>query len=208
MEGGIINIKQLFFIALLLLIVFSASAVSATNETVATDLPEESNNVTVDNASVIEIGNNSDTDQFDYANLNGISDDSEEIPQLNVALKSADESSTVPYIDISFAYKDYSVDINNKNYYFSINQDFKNNSIVHYNDAKLLNFATFPKKNGLFLDVNFLNMSHNDVELFAPDNFITYILNLFWSFFSHYSNFFLIIIYSVMNNSQCIKQTV
>lgn len=183
MESGRINIKQLFFIALLLLIVFSASAVSATNETVATDLPEVSNNVTVDNTSVIDVWNNSDIGQIDNANSNGIPDDSEEIPQLNVALKSADENSTVPYIDISFDYKDYSVDINNKNYYFSINQDFKNNSIVHYNDVKLLNLAAFSKKNGLFLDVNFLNMSNNDVELFAPDNFISYILNLFWSFF-------------------------
>lgn len=175
-----ISIKQFSFIVLIILIVFSVSAVSATNETVANDSVDTNvslENVTADNSTEEPV--TADSGDSNNTAFGGIID---ELPKLEVAFESDDESSDNPYIDISLDYQDYSLNINNKNYFFTFNQDFKNNSLANPNGNKLLNLAAFSKKNGLFLNVNFLNVSNNDIELYNPTNIFAYVWDLIWSF--------------------------
>lgn len=89
------------------------------------------------------------------------------------------------FIDFSLNFEDYSLNINNRNFFFTLNQSFKNSSNNHLNeDNNIIDVITSIKNNNLFLNVNFLNLSNQTIELYSSENFLNNLLNMILSFFS------------------------
>ena len=183
---------QHFCIILSILIIFSLSAVSATNETVT-------NEVNSSNSIVSDGGNVPYTSQCDnhtsynvtpvsYGYVNSSESNSIDFPKLEVSLKSDENNNANPYVDISVSYNDYSSNINNKNYFFTFNQNFKDNPIHNLNDRKIIDIYSMIKDNNLVLNIRFLNMTNQSVEANYSDNFLNNFLKMFISFFNSLFN--------------------
>ena len=198
------NIKYFSIILFIIVVIFSISAVSAANETVTDDVngisdsyvdsinPSNSNGSfnlmpPADNAN-----NNSGVyPDNTYANSSGVSYANSsasypsDFPILEVSLKTDENKEMHNFVDLSLKFENYSFDVNNKNYFFSLNQSFKNSSDNPvYDDKIILNVITSIKNNNLFLNVNFFNLSNQTMELYSSENLLDNLLNMLISFFN------------------------
>ena len=208
-----LNIKYLAIVLFIILVIFSISAVSATNETVADDVNEISNssidsiNPSNSNGSynIMPPVDNSNGSfgffypDYHYTNFNNVSSSvsedvsylnfsgsySSDFPTLDVLVKTDENKGMYNFVDLSLNFEDYSLNINNRNFFFTLNQSFKNSSNNHLNgDNNIMDVITSLKNNNLFLNVNFLNLSNQTIELYSSENFLNNLLNMILSFFS------------------------
>lgn len=207
-----LNIKYLAIVLFIILVIFSISAVSATNETVADDVNEISNssidsiNPSNSNGSynIMPPVDNSNGSfgffypDYHYTNFNNVSSSvsedvsylnfsgsySSDFPTLDVLVKTDENKGMYNFVDLSLNFEDYSLNINNRNFFFSLNQSFKNSSNNHLNGDNIMDVITSLKNNNLFLNVNFLNLSNQTIELYSSENFLNNLLNMILSFFS------------------------
>ena len=208
-----LNIKYLAIVLFFVLVIFSISAVSAANETVADDVNEisdssiDSINPSNSNGSynIMPPVDNSNGSfgffypDYHYTNFNNVSSSvsedvsylnfsgsySSDFPTLDVLVKTDENKGMYNFVDLSLNFEDYSLNINNRNFFFSLNQSFKNSSNNHLNgDNNIMDVITSLKNNNLFLNVNFLNLSNQTIELYSSENFLNNLLNMILSFFS------------------------
>lgn len=207
-----LNIKYLAIVLFIILVIFSISAVSAANETVADDVNEISNssidsiNPSNSNGSynIMPPVDNSNGSfgffypDYHYTNFNNVSSSvsedvsylnfsgsySSDFPTLDVSVKTDENKGMYNFVDLSLNFEDYSLNINNRNFFFSLNQSFKNSSNNHLNGDNIMDVITSLKNNNLFLNVNFLNLSNQTIELYSSENFLNNLLNMILSFFS------------------------
>lgn len=208
-----LNIKYLAIVLFIILVIFSISAVSAANETVADDVNEisdssiDSINPSNSNGSynIMPPVDNSNGSfgffypDYHYTNFNNVSSSvsedvsylnfsgsySSDFPTLDVLVKTDENKGMYNFVDLSLNFEDYSLNINNRNFFFSLNQSFKNSSNNHLNgDNNIMDVITSLKNNNLFLNVNFLNLSNQTIELYSSENFLNNLLNMILSFFS------------------------
>ena len=208
-----LNIKYLAIVLFFVLVIFSISAVSAANETVADDVNEisdssiDSINPSNSNGSYnikspadnlngsfgffypdylysnSNNANSSVSEDVSYLNFSGSY--SSDFPTLEVSVKTDENKGMYNFVDLSLNFEDYSLNINNRNFFFSLNQSFKNSSNNHLNeDNNIIDVITSIKNNNLFLNVNFLNLSNQTIELYSSENFLNNLLNMILSFFS------------------------
>ena len=208
-----LNIKYLAIVLFIILVIFSISAVSAANETVADDVNEisdssiDSINPSNSNGSynIMPPVDNSNGSfgffypDYHYTNFNNVSSSvsedvsylnfsgsySSDFPTLDVLVKTDENKGMYNFVDLSLNFEDYSLNINNRNFFFTLNQSFKNSSNNHLNgDNNIMDVITSLKNNNLFLNVNFLNLSNQTIELYSSENFLNNLLNMILSFFS------------------------
>lgn len=207
-----LNIKYLAIVLFIILVIFSISAVSAANETVADDVNEisdssiDSINPSNSNGSynIMPPVDNSNGSfgffypDYHYTNFNNVSSSvsedvsylnfsgsySSDFPTLDVSVKTDENKGMYNFVDLSLNFEDYSLNINNRNFFFSLNQSFKNSSNNHLNGDNIMDVITSLKNNNLFLNVNFLNLSNQTIELYSSENFLNNLLNMILSFFS------------------------
>ena len=115
--------------------------------------------------------NSSISEDVSYLNFSGSY--SSDFPTLEVSVKTDENKGMYNFIDFSLNFEDYSLNINNRNFFFTLNQ---NNNII--------DVITSIKSNNLFLNVNFLNLSNQTIELYSSENFLNNLLNMILSFFS------------------------
>lgn len=197
--------KHVSIIFFTLILMFSISAVCATNETADVTqthdtpiVPEEiSDSGDNGNPIVVPIENISYSDSSQHNNGNnyqgsssniGYVDDQSHSPVLSVSLDYDENVVPNNYVDVSIDYNNNTFDINNKNYYFTVSQN--DNSVNHEdgaNDAKshnLVSVFTSTKDNNMLLNVNFLNVSNQTVNLLDSNNLIAMLWNMIISFFN------------------------
>ena len=123
------------------------------------------------------------SEDVSYLNFSGSY--SSDFPTLDVSVKTDENKRMYNFVDLSLNFEDYSLNINNRNFFFSLNQSFKNSSNNHLNgDNNIMDVITSLKNNNLFLNVNFLNLSNQTIELYSSENFLNNLLNMILSFFS------------------------
>ncbi|MBP3226198.1 MAG: hypothetical protein J6M08_04660 [Methanobrevibacter sp.] len=123
------------------------------------------------------------SEDVSYLNFSGSY--SSDFPTLEVSVKTDENKGMYNFIDFSLNFEDYSLNINNRNFFFTLNQSFKNSSNNHLNeDNNIIDVITSIKNNNLFLNVNFLNLSNQTIELYSSENFLNNLLNMILSFFS------------------------
>ena len=198
------NIKYFGIILFIILVIFSISAVSAANETLTDDVngisdsyvdsinPSNSNgsfnlmppsNNTNNNSGVCPNNTYANSSGVSYANSSASYPS--DFPILEVSLKTDENKEMHNFVDLSLKFENYSFDVNNKNYFFSLNQSFKNSSDNPvYDDKIILNVITSIKNNNLFLNVNFFNLSNQTMELYSSENLLDNLLNMLISFFN------------------------
>ena len=198
------NIKYFSIILFIIVVIFSISAVSAANETVTDDVngisdsyvdsinPSNSNgsfnlmppsNNTNNNSGVCPNNTYANSSGVSYANSSASY--SSDFPILEVSVKTDENKVMHNFVDLSLKFENYSFDVNNKNYFFSLNQSFKNSSDNPvYDDKIILNVITSIKNNNLFLNVNFFNLSNQTMELYSSENLLDNLLNMLISFFN------------------------
>lgn len=202
---GKLNIKYFSIILFIIVVVFSISSVSAANETVMDDVNEISDNSidsinpsnsngsfnlmppanNANNNSGFFSQDNTHANSTAVSYTNSSASYSGNFPTLEVSVKTDETKEMHNFVDLSLKFEDYSFDINNKNYFFSLNQSFKNSSNNHLNgDNNIMDVITSLKNNNLFLNVNFLNLSNQTIELYSSENFLNNLLNMILSFFS------------------------
>ena len=185
------KIQHLCIILSVALIIFSLSAVSATNETVTNDVNSSNSIVSGgDNASHMSQCDNVSYSAsiVNYGYANSSESNSINFPNLELSLKSDENNTANPYVDISISYNDYSSNINNKNYFFTLNQNYKDNPIHNSNDKKIIDIYSMIKNNNLVLNIQFLNMTNQSVEVYSSDNLLNNFLKMFISFFNSLFN--------------------
>ena len=178
------NFKHLSIILLLILVLFSISAVSATNETSAGNATVESDNTTniivADNTTIASnVSGDSYSGNIGYANASSSS--GIDLPFLQVALVSDEESPFNQYIDISVGNEENSVNINNKNYFFSLTPQVNGNTPGNNN---LIDVILFNRNNSYAFNISMLNKAHQEANLTAPNFFWDFINKLISAFFS------------------------
>lgn len=179
---------------------FSISAVCAANETIS-DLnqnqdisisPEGVNTLEndpeeitpqVDNASAspssqvsvgnISYGNAEFTYNAGYVN----------VPVLEMSVNHDENTPVQDYLDVSIDYNGNSYNVDNKNYYLTFNEQ-NDNSANTSNSPEFVSVSTSAKNNDLLLNVNFLNVSNQTVNLINSNNIVSILWNMFVSFFN------------------------
>lgn len=183
---------------------FSISVVCASNETIDNanqnqDIsisPEEVNvqennpgEITphADNASAspnsqISIENYS----YEYAEFSGNANydvGSVNVPVLQISVNNNENSPLQDYLDVSIDYNGNSYNVDNKNYYLTFNQQ-DDNSANTSNNPEFVSVSTSAKNNNLLLNVNFLNVSNQTINLINSNNIIGILWNMVVSIFN------------------------
>ena len=184
------NFKHLSVILLLILVLFSISAVSAGNETVVGnstgDFANATNHVAVDNATYASnVSGASFNGNIAYSNASASAN--VVAPVLQIALVPDEDSPLNYYLDVSIGDGENSADINNKNYFFSFDSQVKDDTPVKTsNNNNLIDVILFNRNNAYALNVNLLNKAHQEVNLTAPNflwDFINKLISAFFSLF-------------------------
>ena len=183
------NFKH-FALILIILVLFSLSAVSAGNETAMDNATAVSDNATqtiiADNTTSMAntSGYNSDRPNIAYSNASNAQGNS----LLQIALVTDEENPLESYIDISIGDGDNSADVNNKNYFYSFTQGSKASSpAASGGNSKLVDLVVFNRNNALFLNINLLNKGSQEVKLTTPNfiwDFINKLISAFFSLFN------------------------
>lgn len=178
---------------------FSISAVCATNET-ASDV-NQNQDILLLSEEINDSGNNSD----ETPQTNNVSDNStnslpeanyshgytnvsvgavtlDELPVLTLSVNYDEDSLAQNYVDVSIEYNNNSFSIDNKNYFFTVSQN--DNSIKNADDHKLVSIFTSAKNNNMLLNVNFLNVSNQTVNLANSNNLLGMLWNMIISIFN------------------------
>lgn len=184
MWGKKLNFKHLSVILLLIFVLFTISAVSAADETVADNATNESSALT----PVVEDNTTSTSDVTGYTRnisySNASSASNVENPLLQIALIADGDNPLNQHVDVSVGDKDNSVSLSNKNYFFAYAQD---NTPVKSNTNSLIDVILFNRNNSYILNVSLLNKAHQEVELAAPNflwDFINKLISAFFSLFN------------------------
>ena len=183
-----LNKKFILLMIFFILIIFSISAVSASDDIVnGTDV----DNVDDDNGlvSIITIPDDNLSYSGGVGSVNA--SDSNPIfgevnittPSLELSMKSEDNNPANSYVDLLIEYGDYYLNVNTKNHLFSLNNGWKYD---YSNDfSKYVDIIAFSDNNRLLLNINLLNISsYQPIKLNMFDYLIQSLLKAFNSFFN------------------------